>query len=76
MPTLRELLRTAGPDTPATPASTFLRGLTLGALVGAAVAGSVLLGRGRQRSRPAGTAGQDPELPAEPSIPRAGSPER
>jgi hypothetical protein len=35
----------------APPASIFLRGLTLGALVGAAVAGSVLLGRGRRRVR-------------------------
>lgn len=34
---------------PAPPASIFLRGLTLGALVGAAVAGSVLIGRRRGR---------------------------
>jgi hypothetical protein len=36
-------------DHDAPPASVFLRGLTLGALVGAAVAGSVLLGRRRGR---------------------------
>jgi hypothetical protein len=34
---------------PPPPASIFLRGLTLGALVGAAVAGSVLIGRRRGR---------------------------
>jgi len=33
------------------PASTFLRGLTVGALVGAAIAGSVLVRRRRQARR-------------------------
>lgn len=35
------------------PASTFLRGLTVGALVGAAIAGSVLVGRRRRIGHPA-----------------------
>jgi hypothetical protein len=33
---------------PVPPASTFLRGLTVGALVGAAIAGSLLIGRRRR----------------------------
>jgi hypothetical protein len=47
----------------APPASTFLRGLSLGALVGAAVAGSVLLGRRRgRRGRSADAAGTKPAV--------------
>jgi hypothetical protein len=40
------------PDPNAAPASTFLRGLTMGALVGAAVAGSLLFGRRRRPVQP------------------------
>jgi hypothetical protein len=44
----------AGTDAarPPTPASTFLRGLTVGALVGAAIAGTMLVGRRRRERHP------------------------
>jgi hypothetical protein len=46
---LREALRRAGPPEPDLPPAvgTFLRGLSIGALVGAAIAGSVLIQRRR-----------------------------
>jgi len=51
----------------APPASTFLRGLTVGALVGAAIAGSVFVGRRRRSARPPSipaSAGAPPSAPA------------
>jgi len=50
---------------PVPPASTFLRGLTVGALVGAAIAGSLLVGR---RRRVAATAREAP-TPMPPTAP-------
>lgn len=57
---------------PAPPASMFLRGLTVGALVGAAVAGSVLFGRGRRRAIPADDRGAADQPAAGGSPPPSG----
>ncbi|HEU0234949.1 MAG TPA: hypothetical protein VFR14_00770 [Candidatus Limnocylindrales bacterium] len=55
---------------PIPPASTFLRGLTVGALVGAAIAGSLLVGR---RRRVATTASKPPTpMPASAPAEHAG----
>jgi hypothetical protein len=57
--------REAARHRPVPPASTFLRGLTVGALVGAAIAGSLLVGR---RRRVAATAREAP-TPMPPTAP-------
>ena len=54
-------------DAPTPPTSTFLRGLAVGALVGAAIAGSLLLGGRRRRRDPGVETKRDPKRAPDPT---------
>ena len=62
--TVREAL---GGDEGGTTGATFMRGLTLGALIGAAVAGSALWQRRARKSRPSGQESATPGAGDEPN---------
>ena len=69
MKTLRDALSPPEDDRDLPPAvGTFLRGLSLGALVGAAIAGSALLQRRRHRD--------DAAIPIEPAADRSPKPDQ
>ena len=64
--TVREAL---GADEGVGTGATFMRGLTLGALIGAAVAGSALWQRRARKSRPSGPESATPDAGDEPGTP-------
>jgi hypothetical protein len=69
--TLIERLRQVGPapEDAAVPVGSFMRGLALGALVGAAIAGSTIWNRRQHRRRPVDVKATAPPDPGSPSAP-------